>query len=254
MTTSPASAGPLLFARYAYPPNARGYCGADDPATLLERTAAEAVDVDLRRTLRTFEGAWPYLELIAHASGISDPLHADVVEAYWIGNQLLHNVDPRAMADSMEDRFKPLLGHRWSPLGEASGDGALPHHSFHVIGVYPYVGMLRTGVVEQPLRVLDGCRIRWGRVVEAGPQRAVVRVQPLLWDGHHLHLSHPRLETVTTAHSGLGLSRPLVPGDWCSLHWDWVCDRLTPSQVRRLRGYTVRTLAVANQAPATVLS
>ena len=30
------TAGPLLFARYAYPPNALGYCGADEPRTLLE--------------------------------------------------------------------------------------------------------------------------------------------------------------------------------------------------------------------------
>jgi hypothetical protein len=254
MITDPGLAGPVLFARYAYPPNALGYCGADDPATLLERTAAEAADGDLRRTLRTFEGAWPYLELIAHASGIDDPLHADVVEAYWIGNRLLQNVSPRTMGDSMEERFRPVLGRRWSPLGEAAGDGALPHHSFHVLGVYPYVGLLRTGRVEEPLRVLDGCRVRWGRVVRVGGEHAVVRVQPLVWDGHHLHLGHPRPETVTWAQGGIGLSRPLVPGDWCSLHWDWVCDRLHAPQVQRLRAYTVHTLAAANRAPATVLS
>ena len=30
--------GPVLFARYAYPPNALGYCGPDDPAALLGMT------------------------------------------------------------------------------------------------------------------------------------------------------------------------------------------------------------------------
>jgi hypothetical protein len=30
------AAGALLFARYAYPPNALGLCGADSPGTLLE--------------------------------------------------------------------------------------------------------------------------------------------------------------------------------------------------------------------------
>ncbi len=254
MTTAPATDGALLFARYAYPPNALGYCGADDPGTLLERTAAEAVDHDLRRTLRTFEGAWPYLELIAHASGIGDPLDARVVEAYWIGNRLLQNVDPPAMATSMEERFRPLLGRSWSPLGDASGAGALPHHSFHVLGVYPYVGMLRTGVVEEPLRVLDRCRIRWGHVLQVDADRALVRTQPLVWDGRHLHLGTPQVEWATCAQGGLGLARTLAAGDWCSLHWDWVCDRLTAAQVRRLRAYTRLTLDNANLAPATVLA
>jgi hypothetical protein len=254
MTTGPATDGALLFARYAYPPNSLGYCGADDPRTLLERTAAEAVDHDLRQTLRTFEGAWPYLELIAHASGIGDPLDAGVVEAYWIGNRLLQNVDPRAMATAMEDRFRPHLGRGWSPLGDASGAGALPHHSFHVLGVYPYVGLLRSGVVDEPLRVLDRCRIRWGRVVEVGLDRTLVRTQPLVWDGQRLHLGPPLVEWVTSSQGGLALARPLAAGDWCSLHWDWLCDRLSPRQAQRLRAYTLRTLDAANHAPATVLA
>ena len=36
------TAGPLLFARYAYPPNALGLCGADTPRTLLEYGDAHA--------------------------------------------------------------------------------------------------------------------------------------------------------------------------------------------------------------------
>ena len=31
-----------------------------------------------------------------------------------------------------------------------------------------------------------------------------------------------------------------------SLHWDWVCDRLTPRQLRALRGYTQRHLDMVN--------
>jgi len=50
------------------------------------------------------------------------------------------------------------------------------------------------------------------------------------------------------------LSRGLTPGDWCSLHWDWVCDRLEPAQVRSLRHYTQTQLAAVNDAPATVLT
>lgn len=246
--------GELLFARYAYPPNELGYCGADDPAALLGRTAAGAVDGDLRAMLRTFEGAWPYLELIAHANGIADPCDADVVEAYWIGNSLLDHVPLHRMAGSLEERFRPRLGRAWSPLADAAIRGAQPHHSFHVLGVYPYVGLLRTGVVDAPLRVLDRCRIRWGRVEALGVGCADVTSQPLVWDGRRLALGPERVERVITSLDGAALARPLAVGDWCSLHWDWVCDRIDDAQVGQLRLRTWTSLSVANRAVSSVLA
>ena len=53
------SSGALLFARYAYPPNALGYCGADQNRTLLEYGDAGASDQGLVELARSFEGAWP---------------------------------------------------------------------------------------------------------------------------------------------------------------------------------------------------
>jgi hypothetical protein len=46
----------------------------------------------------------------------------------------------------------------------------------------------------------------------------------------------------------------LAPGDWCSLHWDWVCNRLEPAQVCFLRHYTQTQFSAVNEAPATVLT
>ena len=50
----------------------------------------------------------------------------------------------------------------------------------------------------------------------------------------------------------------LEPGDWVSLHWEWVCDRLTEQQVGCLRSYTQRHLRIVNEGnlhsgPATLL-
>ena len=73
--------GPLLFARYAYPPNALGLCGSEESRALLEYGHAGASDEGLGELARAFEGAWPYLTLIAGANGIRDPLDARVVEA-----------------------------------------------------------------------------------------------------------------------------------------------------------------------------
>jgi hypothetical protein len=251
---APATDGPLLFARYAYPPNELGYCGGDDHRALLEQTSAGVVDGGLRQSLREFEGAWPYLELIAAANHLDDPLDARVVQAYWLGSGLLDRVGPALLAGSLDERFRLRAGRAWSALAEAIPLGALPHHSFHVLGVYPFVGLIRSGTVSEPLHVLDRCRIRWGKVVAVVGDKAVVQSRPLEWDGHHLVLGAVRDEEAVTGEGTLRLGRALAPGDWCSLHWDWVCDRLEPGQVRALQHYTESQILAVNNAPATVLA
>jgi len=252
-----AISGPLLFARYAYPPNELGYCGPDASRQLLEQASGGSDDGDLRHLARGFAGAWPYLELIAAANGIGDPLDVRVVEAYWLGNALLDGVPTTMTGRSLEDRFRGRAGRSWSRLADAI-PGAQPHHSFHVFGVYPWLGLLREGRLDEPLHVLDRCRIRWGQVVDVVGDRAVVRCRPLEWDGRVLREGAPRVEQVVTAVDGLGLAGPLVPGDWCSLHWDWVCERLDRRRLAALRSRSRRQLAVVNavpfSAPASVLA
>jgi hypothetical protein len=249
--------GALLFTRYAYPPNALGYCGPDASQQLLEQVSAGHDDTELRHLAQGFEGAWPYLELIAAANGLGDPLDARVVEAYWVGNALLDRVPLAMTGRSLDDRFRHRAGKSWSRMAEEI-PGAQPHHSFHVLGVYPWIGLLRNGRHDEPLHVLDRCRIRWGKVVEIVGERALVLSRPLEWDGRILGYGAPRVEEARTALGGLGLAGALAPGDWCSLHWDWVCERLDRRRLTALRSRSDSQLAAINalaySAPASVLA
>ena len=139
------TAGPLLFARYAYPPNALGLCGADETRTLLDYGSAGESDGGLAELARTFEGAWPYLALIAHANRIDDPLDPRVVEAYWVGNGLLDRVTPDKLMRHVEDRFSKRIGRSWRHVLDAVAAGAVPHHNFHVLAVYPWLGTAAHG-------------------------------------------------------------------------------------------------------------
>lgn len=253
-----AADGPIRFARFAYPPNALGLCGPNDHGALLEYGASGVSDGGLRQLALRFEGAWPYLELIAGANGISDPLDARVVEAYWTGNRLLHNVTPFLLGTSLETRFRGPAGRGWERLAEAIPHAPLPHHGFHVFVVYPWTGLLRSGAAVQALHVLDRCRIRWGTVLEMNGTAAVVHSQPLVWDGRALSLDPPRSEMAVTTERGHRLAGPLEPGDHVALHWDWVCERLTPSRERWLRRLTASQLDLVNRClphppPAAVL-
>lgn len=251
--------GLVLFARYAYPPNELGYCGPADHQALLGYAAAGVSDPGLVQLARSFEGPWPYLTLIAGAAGLDDPFDVRAVEAYWLGNRLLDQIDTTSFGNVLMDRFRRVAGPSWRYLAETIPAGCLPHHAFHVFGVYPWVGLLASGRTDHPLHVLDRCRIRWGRVVTVEGDLVVVRSRLLTWDGRQLGLGTPQLETVRRALDGASFVGELHPGQWVSLHWDWICDRLTPRQLANLRGYTLRQLTITNEevahpGPAMALS
>jgi hypothetical protein len=248
-----AVAGPLLFARYAYPPNALGLCGADVRRTLLEYGAARESDGGLAELAETFEGAWPYLELIAGANGIADPLDPRVVEAYWVGNELLDRVEPKALARHVDDRFAGRIGRAREHLCDAAFAGAVPHHCFHVFAVYPWLGLLRTGIVDEPLRILDQCRTTPARVVSTDGEHVTVSARPLLYEGGLLRLGDPVDRVVRWSDGGLAFVRPPEPGHEVSLHWDFVCDVLSPAAARALDRATRRALDAANRTNGVVV-
>lgn len=233
--------GELAFARYAYPPNMLGYCGPDDHRPLLQYATSDVADDRLRDMARDFDGAWPYLRLIAAANGIADPLDARVVEAYWVGNELLEAVAPRDLAATVVARAgRTSVGPEH--LADRMRSGAIAHHSFHVLAVYPWLGLLRAGRTEPSLQVLERCLVRWGTVTELLGDEAIVDVVTLAWDGDHLALGASRAEPFTVAIDGYALSDVVVAGEQVALHWDWICDRLSPQAVHELRETTARTL------------
>jgi hypothetical protein len=224
--------GTLLFARYAYPPNELGYCGPDGAAALLRSDEP----AEIARRARHFEGAWSYLEFIAEVAGSADPLDAAVVEAYWIGNDLLDAVDPHALVARLRDRFAGQFGGSWR---DAAGR-ATAHHSFQVYEVYPWAAMLRRNANPVAVSVLDRCRIRTGVVLEVTGETATVRSHPLVWDGTTLAAGPPLDEPVTWSANGRSLLPELSPGDQVTLHWGWVCDVITEQQRARIESLETR--------------
>lgn len=253
LTPCTRTPGPLLFARYAYPPNALGYCGPADHGALLEYAVAGVVDGGLIELESGFTGAWPYLQLIAASTGGTDPLAAAVVEAYWVGNRLLDRIDPRWLAASIDDRFAIRLGAQRSTLTALAAAGGVPHHSFHVLAVSPWIGLLRAGFTEGSLLTMDRCRIRRGLVIGVDNGTVLVETDRLTWDGERLEVTSGTSEVVQAATNGYRLAADVAPGDTVALHWDWVCDRLTPAQTRALDVFTRRSLAVANAVPTASL-
>jgi hypothetical protein len=242
--------GPEMFARYAYPPNALGYCGPNDPAALLEAAGQVGQCDQLTHLAMQFDGAWPYLELIAASNGLRDPLDPRVVEAYWVGNSLSLRVPPAVLATSLDQRFSRRAGRRFENLVSAAIAGGVPQHSFHVFAVYPWLGLLRAGMEGAPLEVLDRCRIRWGRVESVRGDLVSVTSRALGFVGSRLVLGGEHLEQVRQSLDGAGFVGGLVEGEVVSLHWDWVCDRLSPRSLAWLQSCTKHNLNAVNALAA----
>jgi hypothetical protein len=241
-TSIPCDRGPVRFARYASPPNRLGYCGPGAAREFNELIEADAV-AELRQSAREFAAAYPYLELLAGANRShdhhADPLADAVVEAYWIGNPLLTRVEIADFGRSIDDRFRRRAGRDWNHVELSVPNGAA-NHAYHVLVASPWVGLMREGVVDEPLAIVDSCRISWGTVVGASGSGPLVRRTPMVWTQGQLGWGMTGVEQVVSPIS-------VAVGDIVSLHWGQVCEVLTPEQLRWLVSITISQMEVARR-------
>ena len=244
-TLAPASrAGMVRFIHYSFMPNRLGYCGPDQNSLLFQYGIAGEADPGLPPVLTKFLGPLPYLRTIASAAGISDIFDDRVVEAYWIGNSLLDHVNARELDTTLRARFARELSPKLMEMVAGKvPQGARPHHSFHVFDVWRQVGRLEGNV----LATMDNCRISWGLVKSVEGANVVVDRQPLLMKEGKLALGALQPSPAIRLFDGHGFVSELEPGDMVSLHWGWICERISAAQVRSLERYTGQHLAIANQ-------
>jgi hypothetical protein len=241
------SDGLLLFARYAFPPNRLGYCGPGDHQSLFGYLTEGRADQGLRELARKFEGAYPYLRLIAQANGVQDPFDRRVVEAYWIGNAYLERVEASPFFESLKERFQPRMGaHELSGMAGGLENGARPHHNYHVFEIYRRAGLLRDERAPIALDRMDQCRISWGRVAMVRAAEVTVERPPLVMRGGKLGLGRPQAVSVLRQVDSRGYLDDLRPGEVVSIHWNWACDRLSAGALRELMRCTRRAVAQAN--------
>ncbi len=235
--------GVQLAARFSIATNRLKYCGPAEAEPALYRTIVEGKDLEAsRKALVKFEALEPYLRAIAEKHGL-DVLDHDVVEAYWIGNELLDDFtrdDFRVLLDGLARRGLPRS--MATRLAKHLPEHPLPHHVFHV--AFVGVGMV-TGHVETTLSNMEACRPSWATVVRKTKGSLVVEKPALVVEKGRLGLGPPVQETVSYDPRVLpGVGR----GDSVVLHWSWPTMVLDGGQLTSLKEYTARSLESANEA------
>ena len=238
-----SSSGIELFIRYAFMPNHLGYCGGNENELLLERAATGKADPRLTPLLTQFTGATPYLRSIAAANGIRDPFDRRVVEAYWLGNDLLARVEARALYQTLEQRFGAHLPPKIrDQILRKPPEGAKPFHFFHVVDVYRHLERETVGMAA-----MESCRISWGQVRTVEGASLNVHRQPLVLRDGKFALGEAQAERVLRSFDGLGFAEQVSVGDWVSVHWGWACEVLDARKLANLRRWTAHHLAIANR-------
>lgn len=217
-------------ANYAFAPNFLKYCGPDKNKELGGYIAQRQADLGLKHLLDDFAAMHPYLQLIANESGIGSEFDDRVVEAYWLGNELLDNVTLKSFFNHVNRRL-PKKELKWFEL--KLPQGAKPNHAFHVFNF-----ITRTGhrALAHTVETMDQCRISWGRVRPDGridSQQLVYREKKLLLV--------PAVKTVKN------LFNDFQPGELVTIHWGWICEKISPVQAKNLGQYTNLALKLANQ-------
>jgi hypothetical protein len=242
LTIKADAAGVEMFARYAYAPNALGYCGPPLGGALRDGS------VDQVRTAATkFSGAWPYLQVLSTMSGISDQLDYRLVESYWLGGGVGADLDPDEFVDALLAIIGPQASSYWGHLNADLACEAAANHCFHVFGVYPWSRLLGRGVDEHPMGVLDNCRITWGTVLSRDGDDIEVSCRRLVLTDDGLALSEPSARLLEVWADGYSAIPDVAVGDEVAIHWGRLCGRLQPEQIQALADTTTRQLAVTNQ-------
>jgi len=229
--------GPKIAALYGLIPNKLGLCGPRQK--LLKRFIVGKLSIsEIIPTLEKFEAAYAYYQLIARKNKIASPFNKRVVEAYWLGNELLDKFTANDLRKLIIGSFcRPGLLSRKEAKARARlvPENSKPHHSFHVLVLGSVTGSVDfTGKTK----LKDTCRIGWGRVVQLKKDRLIVSCAPLT--------GKKDIKFGKSIKKTVNWDKNILPsikiGDWISLHWKYAIQKLNEENIINLHTYTQNTL------------
>lgn len=239
--------GILRCSRYAFGPNRLHYCGPDANAEILAYIRDGSSDPGLQKIMSAFNTLYPYLQLIARANNIRDPFDERVVEAYWIGNDLLDNVGRQDLYRNLteEHELKKKLGlNSFAKLENKIKQHAVPHHSFHVFNVWRRTGNM---AIAHTLESMDSCRIGWGKVLSIDGPTITIESEPLIEDRGIFLLGKMQKKKLTRKLESTDDIEQLKVDEIVTFHWGVPCEIITEKQAAILKKYTIQNIAFLNQ-------
>lgn len=232
-----------MAAVFSLPPNELGYCGPEvrpGKTSLISKfLTGRPTDVkQIIELLSQFVVATAFYELIAVSNQLSNFFDSKVIEAYWIGNELLNNVPVEATRIMFHNKFAPINSLLGQNLERRIPQGSHPHHSLHV---------LSAGPVNPNLTVshtfMDNCLVKPGVVVNLTEGKATVTSRTLEKNRGKLLF---KKSTTRSIKWNPCLLPHLKVGDRIASHWATACLLISEKQADQLLQFTLSNLEAIN--------
>ncbi len=236
---------------YAYPPCSLKLCGQRDQESskilfqFLTNNSSK-LEPKVINILKKFEAAFPYYQLIAKKNNIDNPLNERVVEAYWIGNELLeHNYQNDLQQLILNDFCQPglLSTQRAKEKAAEVPADAIPHHSFHVL----ILGSV-TGRVQFSDRLFDLCCVNSGKIIEVNSDSVIIAYSPLLYRQGKFNYGAITKREIDWNKL---ITPPLKVGQLVTTHWNQVCEIVDQITAKHLQHYTEINITAVNNTKIT---
>jgi len=230
-----------LASRFSYITNSLRFCGPSEAhKQFLQYLDKKDNEEEVKNLLLKFESLRPYFTSIAEKAKL-DCFDYKVIEAYWIGNNLLDNFNDKDMKEViLKLTFRGLPSSIGGKLIHNMPSGLMPHHNFNVM----YVGVgMTTKSVETNIQNMDNCRISWGKVLEVIDDKLLVQTNSLIKKNNKFELKENETKTAVFLKQMLP---DIKKNDIVALHWGFAPLILTQEQAKNLEKYTERILGVLN--------
>ena len=230
-----------LSCGFSFITNRLGYCGKENAHSEFGeflRKPNEENAGKVKRLLESFIGLHSYLAFIAEQND-KQPFDREVIEAYWLGNELLEDIDGESFKEFVNKTLveKGLLPERIArKKTENLPEKIYPHHSFHVL----YMNFFTKNVDAIPEN-LDKCIVKWGKVVDVKENEVIVRSFNVAFDGRFFtHQAELKTENI--------LFPELKRNDNVAVHWNFISKKLEDEEIANLKKYTFDNIELANLA------
>lgn len=224
--------GTVLCARCLFSPQ-----GEKDAERLYQFVVAKDDDTFVKEIIKKYP-VYTLLRLIS-AKNRTDPFDQRVVEAYWIGNDLLDNIttDDLGLILKNYGRFSPRIDRLLFLNAKLGSTERLPaHHSVFVL-----LQTLDIKEITPHLQEINASLIRWGTVQAVYPNSLLVHAACLTWEEKYALREQEEKISYDIAFAG-GIKQ----GDTLALHHSMAICPLSLLQLAYIKRHTERTITVFN--------
>ena len=221
-----------LCSHFAYQPNSLGYCGRKTARAIFRNCIVNKRCDKVEDEIKNFLVLNPYIQTIAQVTR-KHPLSYEVIEAYWLGNDLLKHIKPEhytVLLKNLAAQGVPKI--LLQEIEKKVPKKFVPIHLFNIL----HIGVGKaTMSVPFNLKSVNNCMIRWGKVSKVYAH--IIEVNLMSLSDDYIF----QVRRVNQRYDPM-LSGKILSGDVVFAHWGSIVKKTTRREIKNVAFWTEKLL------------